>query len=165
MIKMKLKKKSNGPILSDQELSELKQHDVTYNRALIKNNVLPIGPFTRSDFPLLKGEKKNKEFYIRIDLYTIDRYFIDSLTRKRTKETLFYPNSTFRKEYDEVKGKGKDCDGYIFKLYEKLKVDGLGTLTLGIKRISVQKMQLKRKEKPKKLVLKKKSKKLLLRKK
>ena len=164
MGRLQLKKKDNEPKLSDSELSELRQHDLTYNRASIKNNILPVGPFTRSDFPLLKCEKKNKEFYTRIDMYNIDRYFIDHATRKRTKETLFYPSPSWIKNHND--SKVIDETDYIVRLYNQLKENGLGLHSLPCNK-PVKKIQLKRKEnnKPKRIQLKKKCKRIKLKRK
>jgi len=41
------------------------------------------------DFPLLKGEK-HEQFFVRVDKYTINRYWDNKGVRER--ETLFYPS-------------------------------------------------------------------------
>lgn len=163
--------------LTDSQLSVLKQHDSTYNRAFLKHNLLPIGPYTRDKFPLLKIEKKHKEFFVRVDCCMVSRYFINE-NKERWFDTLFYPTDSWIKEYEEKekkftdKKKSENTEGereksLDEKLYEKLKNDGLGSLCLNLNtpRKTNGKIQLKRKEKPKRLQLKKKPKRIQLKKK
>jgi hypothetical protein len=140
----------------------LKQHDQTYNRAILNSNILCVGPFPRSKFPLLKLERKHKEYFLRTDKFCINRYYLDN-NKNQTTDLLFYPSDKGMEEIKRIKELEENSNLYV-RLYDKLVSDGLGSIQTHIRK-PLQKINLKKKGIPppsKKLVLKKKTKKLEL---
>ena len=82
----------------EQQESLLKIHNSSYSHARSKSNLSSVGPWIRDNFPLLKIEEKPKEFFIRIDKWTIKRYFVDMENKLRCNDDFFYPSDKAIKE-------------------------------------------------------------------
>lgn len=160
--------------MTEQQENIIKQHEVTYRHAKSGGNLTAVGPWTRSSFPLFKLEERDKEFFIRIDKWTVNRFYLDENKQKIT-QYLFYPSDRAIKEMDDLKKTGDNVSGYI-PLYNKLIEDGKGSCSVTIrqnrkkilkriekatKRAKLQKIE---KTPSKRIPLKRKAKKLKLRK-
>ena len=117
--------------MTEQQENIVRQHEVTYRHAKTGGNLTLVGPWTRNNFPLLKLEEKDKEFFIRIDKWTVNRFYLDENKQKVT-QYLFYPSDKAIKEMDDLKKIGDDVSGFI-PLYNKLMEDGKGSCNVTIK--------------------------------
>ena len=126
MVKIKrniLKKQLMTPEKLEQQESLLKIHNSSYSHAKSKNNLSAVGPWIRDNFPLLKIEEKPKEFFIRIDKWTIKRYFVDMENKLRCNDDFFYPSDKAIKELTI----NPETNSYFARAYKQLLQNGTGS--------------------------------------
>lgn len=148
MSNVKHKLKSSGEKKpTEEELiqsSVQKQHEITWNRALLGNNLASNGPWSRAQLPLLKTKPRTQEFFVRADGFSVVQYYLDEY-RNRCATTLFYPSESWIQQYEDRKIKSGNT--VYEKLYEQLKENGLGQIYLPATKV-IPRKPLKRKESP-----------------
>ena len=118
-----LKKQLMTPEKLEQQESLLKIHNSSYSHARSKSNLSSVGPWIRDNFPLLKIEEKPKEFFIRIDKWTIKRYFVDMENKLRCNDDFFYPSDKAIKELTI----NPETNNYFARAYKQLLQSGTGS--------------------------------------